>query len=192
RPIAGTRPRGNSEEEDNMYEKELLNSQKENAEHIMLVDLARNDIGRVVEYNSITLPQFKIIEKYSHVMHMVSSVKGTIKQNFESIDVLQACFPAGTVTGAPKVRAMQIISELEATTRGPYSGAVGYFSFTDNMDMAITIRTIVWYNNKVYVQTGAGIVADSVPEKEYFETLNKAKALILSIKIAENYDTCNR
>ncbi|MCS7231839.1 MAG: anthranilate synthase component I [Elusimicrobiota bacterium] len=185
RPIAGTRPRGRTEEEDIFYEKELINSQKENAEHIMLVDLARNDIGRISKYKSISLPHFKIIEKFSHVMHIVSTVKGVVRDGLDSIDVLKACFPAGTVSGAPKVRAMQIISELEGETRGPYAGAVGYFSLTGDMDMAITIRTIVYLDRKVYIQTGAGIVADSVAYKEYQETLNKAKALILAVKIAE-------
>jgi len=185
RPIAGTRPRGITEEEDNEYEKELLSSEKENAEHIMLVDLARNDIGRIAKYSTVTLPQFKIIEKYSHVMHIVSSVKGVLKQGCDSIDVLISCFPAGTVSGAPKVRAMQIISELESETRGPYAGAVGYFSLTGNMDMAITIRTIIFKDNCVYIQTGAGIVADSNPLKEYYETINKAKALIFAVKTAE-------
>lgn len=187
RPIAGTRPRGTTEEEDLFYEKELLNSEKENAEHVMLVDLARNDIGKVAKFGSITLPHFKIIEKFSHVMHIVSSVKGIIKDKIDCVDVLKACFPAGTVSGAPKVRAMQIISELEKETRGVYSGAVGYFSLTGNMDMAITIRTILWKDNKVYIQTGAGIVADSIPEKEYQETINKAKALLLAVKIAEHF-----
>lgn len=186
RPIAGTRPRGLTEEKETIYEKELLNSEKENAEHIMLVDLARNDIGRIAKYNSIRLPQFKIIEKFSHVIHIVSSVKGVLKKNFDCVDVLRACFPAGTVSGAPKVRAMQIISELEKETRGPYAGAVGYFSLTGNMDMAITIRTIIYKDKKVYIQTGAGIVSDSIPEKEFEETINKAKALILSVKIAED------
>jgi anthranilate synthase component 1 len=185
RPIAGTRPRGETEEKDICYEKELINSEKENAEHIMLVDLARNDIGKISKYGSVNLPEFKIIEKFSHVMHIVSSVKGVLKEEIECVDVLKACFPAGTVSGAPKVRAMQIISELEKTTRGPYAGAVGYFGLNGNMDMAITIRTIVCKNKKIYIQTGAGIVADSQPEKEYQETINKAKALILAIKNAE-------
>jgi anthranilate synthase component 1 len=185
RPIAGTRPRGLTEEEDNRYEKDLVSSEKENAEHIMLVDLARNDIGKVSKIGSITLPEFKIIEKFSHVMHLVTSVKGVLEEKYDCIDVLKSTFPAGTVSGAPKVRAMQIISELEDTTRGPYAGSVGYFSLTGDMDMAITIRTIVYNNKNVYIQTGAGIVADSVPQKEYEETINKAKALFLAVKIAE-------
>ncbi|MCS7152142.1 MAG: anthranilate synthase component I [Endomicrobia bacterium] len=186
RPIAGTRPRGSSEEQDSQYERQLLNSKKENAEHIMLVDLARNDIGRISKFGTITLPQLRIIEKYSHVMHLVSSVKGILSKNKDSIDVLSSCFPAGTVSGAPKVRAMQIISELEGETRGPYAGAVGYFSLAGNMDMAITIRTILYKNGWVYIQTGAGVVADSNPEKEFQETVNKAKALILAVKVAES------
>lgn len=186
RPIAGTRPRGLTEEEDNFYEKDLSSSEKENAEHVMLVDLARNDIGKVSKIGSITLPEFKIIEKFSHVMHLVTSVKGLLEEGYDCIDVLNATFPAGTVSGAPKVRAMQIISELEDTTRGPYAGSVGYFSLTKDMDMAITIRTIVYNNKTVYIQTGAGIVADSVPQKEYEETVNKAKALFLAVKIAES------
>lgn len=185
RPIAGTRPRGETEEKDSFYEKQLLSSEKENAEHIMLVDLARNDIGRIAEYGTISLPQFKIVEKYSHVMHIVSSVKGKLRKDKDCLDVLLSCFPAGTVSGAPKVRAMQIISELEGYTRGPYAGAVGYFSLNGNMDMAITIRTIMFKNNCVYIQTGAGIVADSDPKKEYEETINKAKALMLAVKAAE-------
>ncbi len=186
RPIAGTRPRGLTEEEDNFFEKDLISSEKENAEHIMLVDLARNDIGKVSKIGSITLPEFKIIEKFSHVMHLVTSVKGLLEEKYDCIDVLKATFPAGTVSGAPKVRAMQIISELEGTTRGPYAGSVGYFSLTGDMDMAITIRTIVYNNNTVYIQTGAGIVADSIPQKEYEETINKAKALFLAVKVAES------
>lgn len=185
RPIAGTRPRGDTEERDNFYEQQLLSSEKENAEHIMLVDLARNDIGRITQFGTISLPQFKIVEKYSHVMHIVSSVKGVLKNGKDCIDVLLSCFPAGTVSGAPKVRAMQIISELEQQTRGPYAGSVGYFGLNDNMDMAITIRTIMFKDSCVYIQTGAGIVADSEPEKEYEETVNKAKALMLAVKIAE-------
>lgn len=186
RPIAGTRPRGETEEKDVLYEKELINSEKENAEHVMLVDLARNDIGRISQYSSVHLPNFKTIEKFSHVMHIVSTVKGVLKKGIDSVDVLKSCFPAGTVSGAPKIRAMQIISELEKETRGPYAGAVGYFSLTGDMDMAITIRTILYLNNEVFIQTGAGIVADSIAEKEYQETINKAKALILAVEKAES------
>ncbi len=185
RPIAGTRPRGETEEKENLLEKELLSSEKENAEHVMLVDLARNDIGRISEYSTIALPQFRIIEKFSHVMHIVSSVKGKVKNGIDCVDILKATFPAGTVSGAPKVRAMEIIYELEKETRGPYGGAVGYFSLTGNMDMAITIRTILYKDKKIYIQTGAGIVADSVADKEFEETVNKAKALLTAVEMAE-------
>ncbi len=185
KPIAGTRPRSADEIKDKNYEKELINSEKENAEHIMLVDLARNDLGKISEYKTIFLPELKVIERFSHVMHIVTSVKGVLRKKYDSIDVLSAAFPAGTVSGAPKVRAMQIISQLEEYVRGPYAGAVGYFSLTGNMDMAITIRTIVYKDKKVFIQSGAGIVADSIPEKEYDETLNKAKALMIAIKMAE-------
>ncbi|MBU0700632.1 anthranilate synthase component I [bacterium] len=185
RPIAGTRPRGKTKQEDEAYEKDLLSDPKELAEHIMLVDLGRNDVGRVCEYNSITLPEFEIIEKYSHVMHMVTSVKGKLMQDKNYLDALRACFPAGTVTGAPKVRAMEIIDELETSKRGPYAGCIGYFGFSGNMDTCITIRTMVAYGEKVYVQAGAGIVADSQPEKEYEETVNKAKGMLKAVAIAE-------
>ncbi|MDI6780909.1 MAG: anthranilate synthase component I [bacterium] len=185
RPIAGTRPRGKNKEEDEFYEKDLLSDPKELAEHIMLVDLGRNDIGRVCEYSSIILPEFEIIERYSHVMHIVTSVKGKLMQDKNYLDALRACFPAGTVTGAPKVRAMEIIDELETSKRGPYAGCIGYFSFSGNMDTCITIRTMVMYEEKVYVQAGAGIVADSQPEKEYEETRNKAKGMLKAVAIAE-------
>ncbi len=185
RPIAGTRPRGKNKEEDEFYEKDLLADPKELAEHVMLVDLGRNDIGRVCEYNSITLPEFEIIERYSHVMHIVTSVKGKLMQDKNYLDALRACFPAGTVSGAPKVRAMEIIDELETSKRGPYAGCIGYFSFSGNMDTCITIRTMVMSEEKVYVQAGAGIVADSQPEKEYEETRNKAKGMLKAVAIAE-------
>lgn len=185
RPIAGTRPRGETKLEDEAYEKELLSDPKELAEHVMLVDLGRNDIGRVCEYNSITLPEFEIIERYSHVMHMVTSVKGKLRHDKNYLDALRACFPAGTVTGAPKVRAMEIIDELEMSKRGAYAGCVGYFSFSGNMDTCITIRTMIMSDGKVFVQAGAGIVADSQPEKEYEETINKAKGMLKAVAIAE-------
>ncbi len=185
RPIAGTRRRGRDEEEDRKLEKELLSDPKEKAEHIMLVDLGRNDIGRVCEYGSVKMTELMVIEKYSHVMHIVSEVSGVLKKNMNSFDVVRACFPAGTVSGAPKIRAMEIINELENVKRGPYAGAVGYFSFQGNMDMAITIRTILIKNKKAYIQAGAGIVADSVPEKEYYETMNKAKAMIKAVEMSE-------
>ena len=185
RPIAGTRPRGTSEEEDAMLIKDLLGDPKERAEHIMLVDLGRNDIGRVCDYNSVKVSELMTIEKYSHVMHIVSDVSGHLSRGKDSFDVIRATFPAGTVTGAPKVRAMEIIDELENTRRETYAGSVGYFSFSGNLDSCITIRTILIKNNVAYIQAGCGIVADSVPEREYMETMNKAKALIKAIELAE-------
>jgi anthranilate synthase component 1 len=185
RPIAGTRPRGKDEFEDKKLERELLKSSKEKAEHLMLVDLGRNDIGRVCEYGSVKVPELMVVERYSHVMHIVSGVVGKLKRGMDSFDVLRACFPAGTVSGAPKVRAMEIIEELENLKRGPYAGAVGYFSFQGNMDMAITIRTILIKGRKAFLQAGAGIVADSIPKNEYEETINKAKALFEAIEMAE-------
>jgi len=184
RPIAGTRPRGENAEEDNRLEKQLLADAKEKAEHIMLVDLGRNDLGRVCEFGSVKVNELMAIERYSHVMHIVSDVSGKIRKGFGSIDLIRACFPAGTVTGAPKVRAMEIIDELENIRRGPYAGAVGYFCFSGDLDTCITIRTIIADSKKFYVQAGAGIVADSVPEREYEETLNKAKALLRAIEMA--------
>ncbi|MFH1379808.1 MAG: anthranilate synthase component I [bacterium] len=185
RPIAGTRKRGKNLKQDLKLEHELLSDPKELAEHVMLVDLGRNDLGRVCRYNSIKLPELKIIEKYSHVMHIVSSAVGFLKPGKDAVDLLRATFPAGTVTGAPKIRAMEIIDELETCRRGPYAGAVGYFSFAGNMDMCITIRTIVVTGKTAFVQAGAGIVADSIPRKEYIETKNKAAALIAAIQTAE-------
>ncbi len=186
RPIAGTRPRGNSEAEDTLLEAELLKDEKERAEHVMLVDLGRNDIGRVCEYGSVSVDELMGIERYSHVMHIVSNVTGRLKSGMDQFDVLRACFPAGTVSGAPKIRAMQIIDELEPTRRATYAGAIGYFSYSGDMDTAITIRTILIKDDKAYVQAGAGIVADSVPETEFIETRNKAGALISAIEAAEN------
>lgn len=176
RPIAGTRPRSASELKDKRLENELLKDAKERAEHIMLVDLGRNDLGRVCEYGSVKLSEFMRIERYSHVMHIVSEIQGRLKQGKDIYDVLQAAFPAGTVSGSPKVRAMELIDELESFRRGPYAGAVGYFGFSGNLDTGITIRTIVIKKNIAYIQAGAGIVADSKPEREYQETLNKARA----------------
>jgi len=181
RPIAGTRPRGKTEEEDKRLENELLNDKKEKAEHIMLVDLGRNDLGRVSRAGRVQVSEFMRVERYSHVMHLVSEVKGVLNKRYDIYDVLKACFPAGTVSGSPKIRAMEIIDELENVRRGIYAGCVGYFSFSHNMDTCITIRTIAIKNNTAYIQAGAGIVADSVPEKEYFESINKAKALIQAI-----------
>ncbi|MDY6837220.1 MAG: anthranilate synthase component I [Thermodesulfobacteriota bacterium] len=181
RPIAGTRPRGITEDEDSRLEAELLADPKERAEHVMLVDLARNDVGRVAEYGTVKLSDLMVVEHYSHVMHIVSNIEGTLREGLSAFDVMRASFPAGTVSGAPKVRAMEIIHELEPCRRGPYAGAVGYFGFGGNMDLAITIRTIVFKENKAFIQAGAGIVADSVPAKEYEETVHKAKALFQAI-----------
>ncbi|MDP2929960.1 MAG: anthranilate synthase component I [Candidatus Omnitrophota bacterium] len=185
RPIAGTRARGASEKEDEVLIKDLLSDPKERAEHIMLVDLGRNDIGRVCEFNTIKVSELMGIEKYSHVMHIVSDVSGRLQIGKDSFDLFRATFPAGTVTGAPKVRAMEIIEELESLKRGPYAGSVGYFSFSGNLDTCITIRTVIIKGKTAYIQAGAGIVADSDPGKEFEETLNKAKALLKAIEMAE-------
>ena len=185
RPIAGTRRRGVTEEEDQQLEKELLADEKERAEHIMLVDLGRNDIGRVAEYGTVRVNELMVVERYSHVMHIVSDVRGKLRGDHDMLDTFQACFPAGTVSGAPKVRAMQIIDELEKTKRGPYAGAVGYFSCAGNSDTCITIRTILVKDGHAYVQAGAGIVADSDPETEYVETQTKAKAMLRAVEMAQ-------
>ncbi|MBY6036841.1 anthranilate synthase component I [Fictibacillus nanhaiensis] len=182
RPIAGTRPRGKTREEDVQFEKELLMDEKERAEHVMLVDLGRNDVGRVSEFGTVKLDSYMEIERYSHVMHMVSHVKGKMQSSKDFFDALRSCMPAGTVSGAPKVRAMQIISELEKEARGVYGGAIGYLGFNGQMDSCIAIRTIVFQDGKAYVQAGAGVVADSVPEREYEETVNKAKAMLQAIE----------
>ncbi len=184
RPIAGTRPRGQTEEEDDALAKDLLADEKELAEHVMLVDLGRNDVGRVCEYSSVHVPQFKIVERYSHVMHIVSSVLGKLRPDQDAFDTLAACFPAGTVSGAPKVRAMEIIAELEPTRRGIYSGSVMYLDFSGNLDSCIAIRTLMVRKGKAYLQVGAGIVADSVPEREWDETMNKARALLKAVETA--------
>lgn len=185
RPIAGTRPRGKNEKEDEWFQEDLLKDPKEIAEHVMLVDLGRNDVGRVSKMGSVVVPEFLVIEKYSHVMHIVSDVRGILEKGMDSFDVLKACFPAGTVSGAPKVRAMEIIEELEESKRGPYAGAVGYFSFSGNMDFCIVIRTILIKNDTIYFQAGAGIVADSDPDKEYQETVNKAKAMVKALQMVK-------
>ena len=185
RPIAGTRPRGREAREDERLMKELLSDEKERAEHIMLVDLGRNDVGRVCGYGTVKVPELMTIEQYSHVMHIVSDVVGKLSRGKDIFDVVRAAFPAGTVTGAPKIRAMEIIDELETTRRGPYAGCVGYFSFSGNLDTCITIRTILIKGDRCYVQAGAGIVADSVPEKEYRETINKSKGMLKAIEMAE-------
>jgi anthranilate synthase component 1 len=185
RPIAGTRPRGASSSDDARLEQELLADPKERAEHVMLVDLARNDLGRVCKYGSVHVSEQMVIERYSHVMHIVSNIKGELQPQYDAFDLLAATFPAGTVSGAPKIRAMQIIHDLELDSRGPYAGAVGYFSYDGSMDTCITIRTLVMRGETISVQAGAGVVADSDPEKEYQETLNKARALAVAIEKAE-------
>jgi anthranilate synthase component I len=185
RPIAGTRWRGKTEEEDLALEQELLADEKERAEHIQLVDLGRNDLGRVCKYGSVTVDELMIIERYSHVMHIVSNVRGQLADGKDQFDVLRATFPAGTVSGAPKIRAMEIIDELEPTRRGTYAGAIGYFSFSGNMDTCITIRTILVKDGIAYMQAGGGVVADSVPISEYRESMNKAGALLKAVAMAE-------
>jgi anthranilate synthase component 1 len=184
-PIAGTRPRGCDPETDRALEEELKHDEKERAEHLMLVDLARNDVGRISRPGSVEVTQFMDVERYSHVMHLVSHVQGRLREGLTQFDALRACFPAGTVSGAPKIRAMEIIAALEPDKRGPYAGAVGYFDFSGNMDTAIAIRTIIVKDGVAYVQVGAGIVADSVPASEYRECLNKAQALLTAIDNAE-------
>ena len=185
-PIAGTRPRGSTEVEDERLAEELKNDEKERAEHVMLVDLGRNDLGRVCEYGTVKVPKYMEIERYSHVMHLVSRVEGILAEKKDRLDALAACFPAGTVSGAPKIRAMEIIGELEPTTRGVYSGAVGYLDFSGQLDCCITIRTIAIKDGMAFVQAGAGIVADSKPAAEYQETLDKASALIHALELAQN------
>ncbi|HJQ79531.1 MAG TPA: anthranilate synthase component I [Lacipirellulaceae bacterium] len=185
RPLAGTRRRGRTDEEDQRLAEELLADPKERAEHVMLVDLGRNDVGRVARYGSVEVSDVMMIERYSHVMHITSNVTGQLTDGRDAFDALAACLPAGTVSGAPKVRAMQIIDEIEPHRRGPYAGAVGYIDFAGNMDTCIALRTIVIQNGTAYVQVGAGIVADSVPENEYEETLNKARGLLKAIEITQ-------
>jgi anthranilate synthase component 1 len=184
-PIAGTRPRGKSEEDDLRLAEELKRNEKERAEHVMLVDLGRNDLGRVCEYGSVRVPQFMAIERYSHVMHLVSTVEGRLDEAYDRLDALVACFPAGTVSGAPKIRAMELLAGLEPTRRGIYAGAVGYLDFAGNLDFCITIRTITIRDGRASVQAGAGIVADSNPAAEYEETRDKARALLQAIEMAE-------
>lgn len=183
RPIAGTRPRGISEEDDKKLEKELLADPKERAEHVMLVDLGRNDLGRVAVGGTVYVDELMTIERYSHVMHIVSNVRAQLKKGKDMFDVLRATFPAGTLSGSPKVRAMQIIEELEPVRRGPYGGCVGYFDFSGNMDMAITIRSAFFHKGKIYIQSGAGIVSDSDPEKEYQEVCSKARAMMKAVEL---------
>ncbi len=185
RPIAGTRPRGATEAEDRRLAEDLLADPKERAEHIMLVDLGRNDVGKIAKAGSVEVVDLMTIERYSHVMHIVSHVRGHLETGHDALDVLRACFPAGTVTGAPKVRAMEILEELEPSRRGPYAGAVGYVSFSGNLDTCITIRTVLFHRGVATIQVGAGIVADSEPEREYQETMNKAGAMLRAIELAE-------
>jgi anthranilate synthase component 1 len=189
RPIAGTRPRGKTPEQDALNEKELLADPKERAEHVMLVDLARNDLGRVCDYGSVEVKELMAIERYSHVMHIVSQVEGQLSADKSTYDLMRATFPAGTLSGAPKIRAMQIISELEQTARGPYGGCVGYFSFNGNLDCCITIRTALIKDGRAYVQAGGGWVNDSVPESEFQETVNKSKAMLKAVALAESFSS---
>ncbi len=188
RPLAGTRRRGKTEEEDAQLAEELLADPKERAEHVMLVDLGRNDVGRVAQFGSVEISDVMVIERYSHVMHITSNVTGQLTEERDAFDALAACLPAGTVSGAPKVRAMEVIDELEPHRRGPYGGAVGYIDFAGNMDTCIALRTMVIKDGMAYIQAGAGIVADSVPEREYEETLNKARGLLKAVEITEMRD----
>jgi anthranilate synthase component 1 len=184
RPIAGTRRRGKNEQEDRSLSDELLQDPKERAEHVMLVDLGRNDLGRIARIGSVQVDQFMVVERYSHVMHLVSHVQAQLSDGKDAFDVLKATFPAGTLSGAPKIRAMEIIDELEPTRRGPYGGAVGYFSYTGNMDFCITIRTMMIKDGKIFVQAGAGIVADSDPDEEHKECINKAMGMVQAVRMA--------
>ena len=184
RPIAGTRPRGETSEEDLAFERDLLADEKERAEHLMLVDLSRNDLGRVCDFGSVSVPEFMVVERYSHVMHIVSQVEGKLSSDKTPYDLMRATFPAGTVSGAPKVRAMQVIAELENERRGPYAGAVSYFSYDGNLDSCIALRTALIKDGRIFIQSGAGLVADSQPESEYEETLNKAKAMFSAVALA--------
>jgi anthranilate synthase component 1 len=192
RPIAGTRPRGVTEAEDIALEKELLADPKERAEHVMLVDLGRNDVGRVSEIGSVKVTELMVVERYSHVMHIVSNVTGTLREGCDAFDAFAATFPQGTVSGAPKIRAMEIIDELESVRRGVYAGAVGYFSYTGNTDTAIALRTLLIRNNRVYIQAGGGVVADSDPGAEFEESVNKARAMVRALQAAREFETAAR
>ena len=192
RPIAGTRPRGKDEAEDQLLAAELAADPKERAEHIMLVDLGRNDLGRVSEYGSVRVERLEFVEYYSHVMHLVSTLRGRLRPDVDCLEALAACFPAGTVSGAPKIRAMEIIDELESVRRGVYAGAVGYFSYSGNTDTAIALRTLVIKNNRVYVQAGGGVVADSDPAAEFEESVNKARAMIRALNAARELEAAGR
>ncbi len=186
RPIAGTLPRGRTEAEDRQLESKLLADPKERAEHIMLVDLGRNDLGRVCEYGSVTVERLMFVERYSHVMHLVSSLRGRLREGVDCFEALMACFPAGTLSGAPKIRAMEIIAELEPSRRGLYAGAIMYLDFSGNLDSCIALRTLVAKDGRAYIQAGGGVVADSVPAREYQETVNKARALVTALEIAHH------
>jgi anthranilate synthase component 1 len=190
RPIAGTRPRGRDSKEDAALEDNLKRSVKETAEHVMLVDLGRNDLGRVCQFESVKVSHYARVERYSHVMHLVSDVAGTLRRGKTAFDLLKATFPAGTLSGAPKIRAMQIIDELEPERRGPYGGCLGYFNFDGDMDMCIVIRTLVCDGRRIYLQAGAGIVKDSDPRKEYAETMNKARALLRAVEHHGDFACC--
>jgi anthranilate synthase component I len=192
RPIAGTLPRGHSENEDREQESKLLADPKERAEHIMLVDLGRNDLGRVCEYGSVTVERLMFVERYSHVMHLVSSLHGRLRNGVDCFEALMACFPAGTLSGAPKIRAMEIIDELEPTRRGLYGGAILYLDFSGNLDSCIALRTLVAKGGRAYIQAGGGVVADSVPEREYQETINKARAVMAALEIAHQGGSTGR
>jgi len=189
RPIAGTHPRGRTEEEDSRLADEMRADPKERAEHVMLVDLGRNDVGRVSRLGSVEVSEFMVVERYSHVMHLVSHVRGRLEPGRDAFDVLAACFPAGTLTGAPKIRAMEIIEELEPTRRGPYGGAVGYISYSGNLDSCITIRTVVCHGRHASIQVGAGIVADSDPKTEWLETCSKSRGMLLALRVAQDTGT---
>jgi anthranilate synthase component 1 len=192
RPIAGTKRRGKNEQEDRQLADELLQDPKERAEHVMLVDLGRNDLGRIAQIGTIQVNQLMVVERYSHVMHLVSNIQAQLSPGKDCFDVLKACFPAGTLSGAPKVRAMEIIDELEPTRRGPYGGAVGYFSYTRNMDLCITIRTMFIRDGTIFIQVGAGIVADSDPDREYQETVRKVEGMIQAIRLTTSRFEINR
>jgi anthranilate synthase component 1 len=184
RPIAGTHPRGRDEAEDQQLEQQMLHDEKERAEHVMLVDLGRNDLGRVSQYGSVKVRDLMYVERYSHVMHLVSALEGTLRGELDALDAFAACFPAGTLSGAPKVRAMQIIEALEPTRRGIYGGSVLYADFAGNLDSCIAIRTLLMQGTKAYLQAGAGIVADSDPEREFQESINKAQAVLRAVEAA--------
>ncbi len=185
-PIAGTRPRGETEADDRRMEEDLLRDEKETSEHVMLVDLGRNDLGRVSEFGSVKVQKFMFVERYSHVMHLVSALEGRLKESMAPVDAFRSCFPAGTLSGAPKIRAMEIIEELEPTRRGVYGGSIFYADFNGNLDSCIAIRTLFMHGENGYIQAGGGVVADSVPQTEFEETVNKSKAVVRAIERARS------